>query len=152
MSRSGRFTPCSYPVSMVGVGGWVGPRAGLDGCKNLASPTANIIKQIYSFGPTKSVVSRLRVYQMFIIHVRRLQTVFFFIFCWPCILIYLFINIHQLDALNFIIILFQASTCFENMCSSSGGQNCIIQSLVSSHLYVAVPGQPHIGVMIPDTV
>jgi len=30
--------------------------------------------------------------------------------------------------------LFQASTCFEHMCSSSGGQNCIIQSLVSSHL------------------
>ena len=35
---------------------------------------------------------------------------------------------------NFIISLFQASTCFEHMCSSSGGQNCIIQSLVSSHL------------------
>ena len=49
---------------------------------------------------------------------------------------YLFINIDQLDALNFIISLFQASTCFEHMCSSSGGQNCIIQSLVSSHLYV----------------
>ena len=43
----------------------------------------------------------------------------------------LFININQLDALNFIISLFQASTCFEHMCSSSGGQNCIIQSLVS---------------------
>ena len=36
--------------------------------------------------------------------------------------------------LNFIISLFQASTCFEHMCSSSGGKNCIIQSLVSSHL------------------
>jgi hypothetical protein len=46
----------------------------------------------------------------------------------------LFININQLDALNFIISLFQASTCFEHMCSSSGGQNCIIQPLVSSHL------------------
>jgi len=44
------------------------------------------------------------------------------------------INIKQLDALNFIISLFQASTCFLHMCSSSGGQNCIIQSLVSSHL------------------
>ena len=44
------------------------------------------------------------------------------------------INIKQLDALNFIISLFQASTCFEHMCSSSGEQNCIIQSLVSSHL------------------
>ena len=36
--------------------------------------------------------------------------------------VYLFININQLDALNFIISLFQASTCFEHMCSSSGGQ------------------------------
>ena len=46
----------------------------------------------------------------------------------------LFLNINQHDALNFIIRLFQASTCFEHMCSSSGGQNCIIQSLVSSYL------------------
>jgi len=44
------------------------------------------------------------------------------IFCWPCISIYLFININQLDALNFIISLFHASTCCEHMCSSSGGQ------------------------------
>ena len=28
-------------------------------------------------------------------------TLFFLIFCWPCISIYLFININQLDALNF---------------------------------------------------
>ena len=42
---------------------------------------------------------------------------FFLIFCWPCISIYLFININQLDALNFIISLFQAATCFEHMCS-----------------------------------
>ena len=48
---------------------------------------------------------------------------FFLIFCWPWISIYLFININQLDALNFLISLFQASTCFERMCSSSGGQN-----------------------------
>jgi hypothetical protein len=47
---------------------------------------------------------------------------------------FLFINIHQLDALNFIITLFQASTCFDHMCSSSGGQKFITQSLVSSHL------------------
>ena len=40
----------------------------------------------------------------------------------PHITKYLFINIKQLDALNFIISLFQASTCFEHMCSSSGGQ------------------------------
>ena len=63
-----------------------------------------------------------------------LRTSQILIFCWPCISIYLFLNISQLDALNFTISLFQASTCFEHMCSSSGGQNCIIQSLVSSHL------------------
>ena len=36
--------------------------------------------------------------------------------------IHLFINIKQPGALNFIISLFQASTYFEKMCSSSGGQ------------------------------
>ena len=46
----------------------------------------------------------------------------FLIFCWPCISIYLFININQLDTLNFIISLFQASKCFEHVCLSSGGQ------------------------------
>ena len=45
-----------------------------------------------------------------------------------------FLNINQLDALNFIMSLFYASTCFEHACSSSGGQNCTIQPLVSSHL------------------
>ena len=34
----------------------------------------------------------------------------------------LFLNINQLDALNFIISLFQACTCFEHMCSSPRGQ------------------------------
>ena len=44
--------------------------------------------------------------------------------------------INQLDAqcFCFTISLFHASTCFEHMCSSSGGQNCITQPLVSSHL------------------
>jgi len=44
--------------------------------------------------------------------------------------------INQLDAQNFCLTvsLFHASTCFEHMCSSSGGQNCITQPLVSSHL------------------
>ena len=32
-----------------------------------------------------------------------------------------------------------ASKCFEHKCSLSGGQNCTIQSLVSSHLQVAFP-------------
>ena len=37
--------------------------------------------------------------------------------------------INQIDAQNFCftISLFHASTCFEQMCSSSGGQNCITQ-------------------------
>jgi len=48
--------------------------------------------------------------------------------------------INQLDAQKFcfIISLFHASTCFEHMRSSSGGQNYITQPLVSSHLYVGV--------------
>ena len=39
--------------------------------------------------------------------------------------------INQLDAQNFCftISLFHASTCFEHMCSLSGGQNCITQPL-----------------------
>ena len=44
-----------------------------------------------------------------------------------------YIYLNALDALNFIMSLFHASTCFEHKCSSSGGQNCTIQSLVSSH-------------------
>jgi len=55
----------------------------------------------------------------------------------------LFLNINQLDALNFIISLFQASTCFEHMCSYSGGQK----------LYYTVSGIiTPICVMIPETV
>ena len=46
----------------------------------------------------------------------------------------IYLNIKQLDALNFIMSLFNASTCFEHKCSWSGGQNCIIQPLVSSNL------------------
>jgi len=44
--------------------------------------------------------------------------------------------INQLDAQKFCftISLFHACTCFEHMCLSSGGQNCITHSLVSSHL------------------
>jgi len=46
------------------------------------------------------------------------------------------------------------------LCSSSGGQNCIIQHLVSSHLYVAVrctgatcaPDGHLQSMMIPDAV
>jgi len=45
---------------------------------------------------------------------------------------FIYLNINQLDALNFMS-LFHASTCFEHKSSSSGGQNCTIQHLVSSH-------------------
>jgi PPE-repeat protein len=45
---------------------------------------------------------------------------------------------NQLDAQNFCftISLFHASTWFEHMCSTSGGQNCITQPLVSSNLWL----------------
>jgi len=46
--------------------------------------------------------------------------------------IFIYININQLDELNFIINLFQASTCFENMCSSSGRQ-IVLYSLWYHH-------------------
>ena len=61
---------------------------------------------------------------------------------------YIYLNINQLDALNSIMSLFHASTCFEHKCLSSGGQNCILQPLVS-HLCT---GWPPINVMIPETV
>jgi len=52
-----------------------------------------------------------------------------------CIILFISV-INQLDAQTFCfkISLFYASTCLEFMCSSSGGQNYIIQALVSSHL------------------
>ena len=58
--------------------------------------------------------------------------------------------INQLDAQNFCfrISLFHASTCFEHMSSSSGGQNCITQPLVSSHLQVATAPQLTTGAFI----
>ena len=40
----------------------------------------------------------------------------------------IYLNINQLDALNFIMSLFHASTCFEHTCLSSGGQNYSIHS------------------------
>ena len=67
---------------------------------------------------------------------------------------YIYLNIKQLDALNFIMSLFHASTCFEHTCSSSGGQNFTIRHPVTLHLYVAVrcTERPPICVMIPDAV
>ena len=51
----------------------------------------------------------------------------------------LFININQFDELNFIISLFQASTCFEHMCSSSGGQ---ILYYTASGIITPIGGRP----------
>ena len=61
------------------------------------------------------------------------MAVFFLIYFADRASQYIYLNINQLDALNFIMSLFHDSTCFEHKCSSSGGQNCTIQSLVSSH-------------------
>ena len=47
---------------------------------------------------------------------------------------FIYLNINQLDAPNLITSLFHSSTCFGHKCSSSGGQNCTIKSLVLSHL------------------
>ena len=62
---------------------------------------------------------------------------------WRCVfyrqMYFIYLNINQLNALTFIMTLFHASTCFEHTCSSSGGQNYTIQSLVSSH---SVGGRP----------
>ena len=72
--------------------------------------------------------------------------------------------INHLDAQNFCftINLFHASTCFEHKCSSSGGHNCIIEHLVSSHsvggcpvhspLSTCAPDDHLQSVMIPDAV
>ena len=53
-------------------------------------------------------------------------------FCWPCISV---MNQPNAQKFCFTISLFHASTCFEHMCSSSGGQNCITQPLVSSQFW-----------------
>ena len=52
---------------------------------------------------------------------------------WPKHVVNIFyLTINQPDALNFMS-LFHACTCFEHTRSSSGGQNCTIQPLLSSH-------------------
>ena len=61
---------------------------------------------------------------------RSLKILCGFVSCVSICITYVYVNINQLDALNFLMSLFHASTCFEHMCSSSGGQNCTIQPLV----------------------
>ena len=51
---------------------------------------------------------------------------------------YIYLNINQLDALNFVS-LFHASTYFEHMCSSSGGQNLYY---AASGIITLVGGRP----------
>ena len=76
------------------------------------------------------------VYLSFVILFQLLLSVFSFVDFDVLMTVHLsiFVSvINQLDAQNFCftISLFHASTCFERMCSSSGGQNCIKQPLVS---------------------
>ena len=75
--------------------------------------------------------------------------IFFLIFCWPCISIYLFININQLDALNFYNKFISSLYMFRAHVLIVRRANCIIQSLVLSYLCT---GRPPISVMIPETV
>ena len=51
---------------------------------------------------------------------------------------YIYLNINQLDALNFLMNLFHASTRFEHKCSSSGSQHFTIQSLWYQRLYSTI--------------
>ena len=65
--------------------------------------------------------------------------------------VYLFLNINQLDALNFIISLFQASTCFEHMCSSSGGLIIIEFHFNNFNYFSNFRPFTCFSVMIPET-
>ena len=98
-----------------------------------------------------SALSLLLIHKATFIYI---QYIYIYIYIADSASQYIYLNINQLDAQNFIMSLFHASTCFEHTCSSSGGQNCTIQPLVSSHLWVAVrcTGRPLTGVMIPETV
>ena len=55
----------------------------------------------------------------------------------------LYLNINQLDALNFIMSLFQASTCFEHCCAYRQEAKIVLYSLWYHHT---------LGVMIPEAV
>ena len=46
--------------------------------------------------------------------------------------------------------LFHDSTCFEHKCSSSGGQNCTIQPLVSSKEQMYIQSFHHNNELIPE--
>ena len=82
-----------------------------------------------------SLVERLiRGWRLWHLHTWALEVDICFVLLAEGTILGIYLNINQLDALNFIMSLFHASTCFEHKCSSSGGQNCIIQPLVSSHL------------------
>ena len=91
----------------------------------------SMIKSLYKKGGRTSVANSVNqsVNHLIIVCAKSMA---YGISVWLYFSIYL--NINQLDTLNFIMSLFHASTCFEHMCSSSGGQNCTVQSLVSSHL------------------
>ena len=87
---------------------------------------------------------------------------FLLLFCWPCVSIYLFLNINGLEALNFIISLLQASTCFEHHVLIVRRAKIVLYSLWYHHTYRWPPraqsslnlctGRPPTGVMIPGAV
>ena len=93
-------------------------------------------QKLETFIVARKYEDRINICVICFVGIDKIFFLFFFfpIFCWPCISIYLFININHLDALNFIISLFQASTCFEHMCLSSGRQN-VLYSLWYHHTY-----------------
>jgi hypothetical protein len=63
---------------------------------------------------------------------------FYFLYLADSASQHIYVNINELGALNIIMSLFHASTCFEHTCSSSGGQNCTIQPL---YLYLYIDSE-----------
>ena len=72
-----------------------------------------LTKSMYKICSTTSFISCLYMFRAYVIIIRRSK-------------------LHY--TASGIITPIGASTCFEHMCLSSGGQNCITQPLVSSHL------------------
>jgi len=109
------------PVVVYGCEAWVFEESII---QRLSVFGRKILRKI--FGPTKKDIGTWRI---------KTNKEFYEVINHRNIINYLSQVINQLDAQNFcfMISLFHASTFFEHMCSSSGGQNCITQPLVSSH-------------------
>ena len=73
---------------------------------------------------------------------------------------FFYLNINQLDALNFIRSLFHASTCFEHCCAHRQEAKIVLYSIWYHHTYRWPSGAQSsldlytgpIGVMIPEVV